>query len=65
MTDLEASVLSILKDFGGESSAFLITNPDSPWGKLGDADTLMAAIKSLKDQGAINYNEADDIVSVA
>jgi hypothetical protein len=46
MSDLESKVLGILKDFGGESSMFLITNPSSPWGSLGDAGALTAAVNA-------------------
>jgi hypothetical protein len=65
MTDIEESMLSILRDFGGESSSFLMTNPDGPWGKLGDADTLKATMKSLQDQGAVAYDADNDVVKVA
>ncbi|RKZ51662.1 MAG: hypothetical protein DRR16_01465 [Candidatus Parabeggiatoa sp. nov. 3] len=65
MTDIEESMLSILRDFGGESSAFLMTNADGPWGKLGDSDTLKATMKSLQDQGAVTYDADNDVVKVA
>jgi hypothetical protein len=65
MTDIEESMLSILRDFGGESSSFLMTNPEGPWGKLGDENTLKATMKSLQDQGAISYDEGNDVVKVA
>jgi len=65
MNELEESIVSILKEFGGESSIFLITNPESPWGKLADADTLTAAVKSLHAQGVVVFNEADESVTVA
>ncbi len=65
MSELEESMLSLLRDFGGESSAYLMTNPEGPWGKLGDTDTLMAAIKSLHDQGTVVYDAGSDVVAVA
>jgi histidinol-phosphate/aromatic aminotransferase/cobyric acid decarboxylase-like protein len=54
-----------LKDFGGESSMFLITNPSSPWGGLGDAGALDAAVKSLASQGVVVYDAENDVVKVA
>jgi len=65
MNDLENNVLSILRDFGGESSLFLITNPDSPWGKLSDPNSLTEAVKSLNSKGLVVHNPADDTVTVA
>lgn len=64
MTDLEEAVLAKLRDFGGESSAFLMTNPDGPWGELGDSDTLLGAIKSLHAQGVLVYDADKDVVTV-
>ncbi|MEY3219458.1 MAG: hypothetical protein RIT27_815 [Pseudomonadota bacterium] len=65
MSDLESKVLAILKDFGGESSMFLITNPSSPWGGLGDAAALTAAVNSLVAQGAVAHDAANDVVKVS
>lgn len=65
MNDLENNVLSILRDFGGESSVFLITNPDSPWGKLSDSNSLLEAVKSLNAKGLVVHNPADDSVTIA
>ena len=65
MNDLENNILSILRDFGGESSLFLITNPESPWGKLSDAGSLTEAVKSLNAKGLVVHNPADDTVTVA
>lgn len=65
MSDLESKVLAILKDFGGESSMFLITNPSSPWGSLGDAGALTAAVNSLAAQGAVVVDAANDVVKVS
>jgi len=65
MSELEEAMLSRLRDFGGESSAYLMTNPEGPWGELGDTDTLMAAIKSLHDQGAVVYDAGSDVVAIA
>jgi hypothetical protein len=64
MSDLESKVLGILKDFGGESSMFLITNPSSPWGTLGDATALTAAVHSLASQGAVIHDAANDVVKI-
>jgi len=64
MSDIDTQVLDILKEFGGESSMFLITNPDSPWGKLGDADSLKAAVESLVAQGTVEYDAGSDVVKV-
>jgi histidinol-phosphate/aromatic aminotransferase/cobyric acid decarboxylase-like protein len=65
MSDLESKVLGILKDFGGESSMFLITNPSSPWGSLGDAAALTAAVNSLAAQGAVSIDAANDVVKAS
>lgn len=65
MNELESKILAILKDFGGESSMFLITNPSSPWGGLGDAGALGAAVKSLASQGVVVYDAENDVVKVA
>jgi hypothetical protein len=62
MSDIEAKLLEILNQFGGEASMFLITNPDSPWAALGDAGALEAAVKSLAAQGALTYDEGDGSV---
>ncbi len=64
MSDVEAQVLDILKQFGGESSMFLITNPDSPWGKLGNAAALKAAVEALIAQGAVEHDAGNDVVKV-
>ncbi len=64
MSDIDTQVLDILKEFGGESSMFLITNPDSPWGKLGDSATLKAAVESLVAQGAVEYDAGSDVVKI-
>ncbi len=64
MNELESKVVSILKDFGGESSMFLITNPSSPWGGLGSTDTLAAAVKSLASQGVVVYDAENDVVKI-
>lgn len=64
MNDLEKSVLSILKEFGGEASMFLITNPDTPWGKLGDAGALEGAVKSLAGQGMVTHDAGADVVAM-
>ncbi len=64
MSDLESKVLGILKDFGGESSMFLITNPSSPWGALGDSAALTAAVNSLAAQGAVVLDAANDVVKI-
>ncbi len=64
MSDIETQVLDILKEFGGESSMFLITNPDSPWGKLGDEGALKAAVESLVSQGAVEHDAGSDVVKV-
>jgi hypothetical protein len=63
MSDIEEAVLSILRDFGGESSVFLITNADGPYAHLGDADTLLEVIKALHSQGIVAYD--GDTVTVA
>jgi histidinol-phosphate/aromatic aminotransferase/cobyric acid decarboxylase-like protein len=65
MSELEQAIVSILKDFGGEASLFLITNPDSPWGKLADASTLTEAVKSLDAQGVVKYDAGNDTVVAA
>lgn len=54
MSDIADDVLKILNDFGGESSMFLITNPESPWGKLGDEGALKAAVDSLVAAGKVS-----------
>lgn len=64
MNELESKVVSILKDFGGESSMFLITNPSSPWGGLGSADALSAAVKSLASQGVVVCDAENDVVKI-
>lgn len=65
MTELEESLLSMLRDLGGESSAFLITKADGPWGEMGDPDARMAAVKSLDAQGTVVYDADKDIVTAA
>jgi hypothetical protein len=65
MTDLEKTVLSRLRDFGGESSAFLMTNPDGPWGELGNSDTLLETIKSLHAQGTVVHDADKGVVTIA
>ena len=65
MTDVESKVLQILKDFGGESSMFLITNPQSPWAVVGNAAALKAAVESLVAQGAVTYDAGNDVVKAA
>ena len=65
MTDLESKVLQILKDFGGESSMFLITNPQSPWAALGDEAALKAAVDALIAAGAVTYDAGSDVVKAA
>jgi len=64
MNDTEEAILSVLRDFGGESSAFLMTNPDGPCGHLGDSDTLLNTIKSLHDQGALVYDTGNDVITI-
>ncbi len=65
MSDIANGVLQILQDFGGESSMFLITNPDSPWAKLGGADALKAAVHDLVAQGKVQYDAGNDVVKAA
>jgi len=64
MSELETQVLGILKDFGGEASMFLITNPDTPWGKLADAAALKGAVGALASQGVVQYDAGADVVKV-
>ncbi len=63
MSDVEQAVLSKLKELGGESSAFLITNAEGPWGDIGDPDARMAAIKSLDAQGAVKFDAGNEVVT--
>jgi hypothetical protein len=65
MTELEESLLAKLQELGGESSTFLITKADGPWGEMGDPDARMAAVNSLHDQGAVVYDTDKDIVTAA
>jgi|GEM_PF-1135991 len=64
MTDQEKELLSLLKQFGGESSVFLITNPESPWGHIADPDARTEMIQSLAGQGFLTHDTSDDIVTI-
>jgi len=65
MSDITEDVLKILNDFGGESSMFLITNPDSPWAKLGDSAALKSAVEALASAGKVAYNAGSDVVKAS